>query len=168
MQNGAEMMALLPRREAKHSGKKEKGRKKLTENEAEGSDAKEQAENKVAKLTVTEAYAEVESMKRLVQEKDTVIQQLTRQLDEANKVLESQEKAKVIGEILPRSAYRMDELVGKSLEELREIRATLDRAMPPRVNSIRYGASAADVSDSELGLTVGDLSWATAQKRGAH
>jgi hypothetical protein len=125
------------------------------------------AKNKFAKMSLDQAYAEIENLRRVIADKDPVIADLARQLDEANKVLESQEKGRLIGEILPRSSFKMDELVGKSAEELQKIRATLDQAMPPKVNSVRFGVAGADLSDRERGLTVGDLSWETAQKRKA-
>jgi hypothetical protein len=130
---------------------------------AEGAGSK--ASNKIAKLSMDQVYAEIEKYKRIVGEKDSLITDLTQRLDEANKVLESQERGKLIGDILPRSSFRMDELVGKSAEELKQILSTLDMAAPPKVNSVRFGVAAADVSDRELGLTVGDMSWSTAQKR---
>jgi hypothetical protein len=123
------------------------------------------AKNKAAKISMDQAYAEIENLQRVNGEKDSLIADLTRQLDEANKVLESQEKGRLIGEILLRSSFKMDELVGKSAEELQQIRATLDQAMPPKVNSVRFGVAGADLSDRERGLTVGDLNWETAQKR---
>ena len=73
----------------------------------------------------------------------------------------------MIGEIIPRSNFKSDELWEKSTEELKSIRATLDQAMPPRVNSVRFGVHGADLSDREKGLTVGDLSVVTAAKRKA-
>jgi hypothetical protein len=118
-------------------------------------------------MSVDQAYAEIENLRRVIAEKDPLIADLTRQLDEANKVLESQEKARLIGEIMPRSNFKMDDLVGKNAEELKQIRATLNFAMPPKVNSVRFGVHGADLSDRERGLTVGDLSWETAQKRKA-
>jgi len=39
--------------------------------------------------------------------------------------------------------------------------------MPPRQNSVRFGVHDAGLSDREQGLTVGDLSYSTAQKRKA-
>jgi hypothetical protein len=48
---------------------------------------------------------------------------------------------------------------------LKNIRATLDQAMPPRLNSVRFGVRGADLSDREKGLTVGDLSIVTAARR---
>ena len=98
-------------------------------------------------------------------ERDSLIADLTKQLDEANKVLESQEKGRLIGEILPRSQFKMDHLIGKSVEDLKNINTTLHYAMPPRVNSVRFGVHGADVNDREKGLTVGDLSVVTAAKR---
>lgn len=130
-----------------------------------GSDGADGSKNKTAKMSMDQAYAEIESFKKVVGEKDSLIADLTKQLDEANKVLESQEKGKLIGEILPRSSFKMDELVGKSQEDLKNILVTLNQAMPPKVNSVRFGVHAGDVSDREAGLTVGDLSFSTAQKR---
>ncbi len=132
---------------------------------AGGSGGAEGGKNKAAKMSVDQAYAEIENYRRVVTEKDSVISDLTTHLDEANKVLESQEKGRLIGEIMPRSTFKMEELVGKSAEELKSIRATLDSAVPPRVNSVRFGVHGADLSDREKGLTVGDMSWWTAQKR---
>ena len=124
------------------------------------------AKNKTAKMSMDQAYAEIERLKQDNGNKDTMITDLTKQLDEANKVLESQEKGRLIGEILPRSSFKMDDLVGKSVEDLKNIRATLDQAMPPRVNSVRFGVHP-DLSDRERGGTVGDLSIVTAAKRKA-
>jgi hypothetical protein len=125
------------------------------------------AKNKAAKMSVDQAYAEILGLRRVVAEKDALIGDLTKQLDEANRVLESQEKGRLIGEILLRSQFKMDDLVGKSAEELQQIRGTLNYAVPPKVNSVRFGVHGADLSDREKGLTVGDLSWETAQKRKA-
>ena len=130
-----------------------------------GSAGAEVPKNKAAKMSMDQAYAEIEGLRRVVGEKDALIKDLTNLLDEANKVLESQEKGRLIGEILPRSQYKMDDLVGKTVEDLKNISATLSRAMPPRVNSVRFGVHGADVSDREKGLTVGDLSVVTAAKR---
>ncbi len=142
----------------------------MTENKNEGSNSgtispAEVSKNKAAKMTIDQAFAEIESLRRTLGEKDSLIGDLTNQLDEANKVLESQEKARLIGEILPRSQFKMDELVSKSVEDLKNINATLSHAMPPRVNSVRFGVVGADISDREKGLTVGDLSVVTAAKR---
>lgn len=142
----------------------------MTENKNEGSNSgtispAEVSKNKAAKMTIDQAFAEIESLRRTVSEKDSLIGDLTNQLDEANKVLESQEKARLIGEILPRSQFKMDELVSKSVEDLKNINATLSHAMPPRVNSVRFGVVGTDISDREKGLTVGDLSVVTAAKR---
>jgi hypothetical protein len=123
------------------------------------------AKNKTAKISMDQALAELEDYKKTVAEKDQLIADLTGQLKEANDVLEGKEKAKLIGEIMPRSTFKMDELVAKSLEELQNIRNTLDQAMPPHLNSVRIGLPGVDLTDREKGLTVGDMSFATAQKR---
>jgi hypothetical protein len=125
------------------------------------------ARNKIAKMSMDQAYAEIENYKRVVAEKDSIIVDLTKNLDELTKVLESQEKGRLIGEILPRSTFKIEDLAGKSVEDLKNIRATLDQAMPPKVNSARFGVQGADLSDREKGLAIGDLSWTTAQKRKA-
>jgi hypothetical protein len=135
------------------------------EKDAGSNSGTEGSKNKAAKMSMDQAYAEIEGLRRNVSERDSLISDLTKQLDEANKVLESQEKGRLIGEILPRSQFKMDDLVGKSVEDLKNINATLSHAMPPRVNSVRFGVVGADVSDREKGLTVGDLSVVTAAKR---
>jgi len=122
-------------------------------------------QNKAAKFSMDEAFSRIKTLENDVTEKDKLITALTGQLDEANKVLQSQEKGKLIGEILPRSSFKIDYLVSKSPEELKEIKATLGMAVPPKVNSVRFGVLGADVSDREKGLTVGDLSVVTAAKR---
>ncbi len=124
--------------------------------------------NKIAKMSMDERTARLEELETIiVPRKDALITELTQKLDEINGVVESDQKAKLIGEILARSSFKMDELVGKSVEDLQNIRATLDQAMPPKVNSVRYGVQGADLSDREKGLTVGDLSIVTAQQRKA-
>ena len=165
-----------PRRGVINSGKKEQVNEMTDKTEEIGSKSESEdsagaeadlpaAKNKAAKMSVDQAYAEILGLRRVVGEKDALISDLTKQLDEANRVLESQEKGRLIGEILLRSQFKMDDLVGKSAEELQHIRATLNYAVTPNVNSVRFGVHGADLSDRERGLTVGDLSWETAQKR---
>jgi len=121
--------------------------------------------NKTAKMSMDQVMAENVALTQKIEKMDSLITNLTNQLKEANDVLEGQEKQRLIGEILPRSTFKVDELAGKTCEELKEIRATLDMAMPPKINSTRLGVFAADLSDRERGLTVGDLSVVTAEKR---
>ena len=123
------------------------------------------SKNKVAKMSMDQAYAEIERLQKENKDQATIIQDLTKQLDEANEVLESQEKGRLIGEIMPRSNFKIADLAGKSVDDLKNIRGTLDAAMPPRVNSVRFGVHSADLSDREKGLTVGDISVVTAAKR---
>jgi hypothetical protein len=68
---------------------------------------------------------------------------------------------------LPRSSYKMDFLVNKTVDELKSIKNTLANAMPPKVNTVRFGVLGTDLSDREKVLTVGDLSVVTAAKRRA-
>ena len=69
-----------------------------------GAAAPSPIDNKVAKISVDQALAENEALKRELQGKDGTIAELTQQLKAANDVLEAQAKAKLIGEILPRSS----------------------------------------------------------------
>ena len=124
-------------------------------------------QNKTVKMSMDEALARIPSLEAEVKEKNNLIVNLTKQLDEANKILDGQEKAKLINEILPRSSYKMDFLVNKTVEELKSIKNTLANAMPPKVNSVRFGVLGTDLSDREKGLTIGDLSVVTAAKRRA-
>ena len=134
---------------------------------AAGDGAGKEPKNKTVKLTMDAVLARNTELEGELKKKDTVISDLTTQLTEANDILEGQEKARLIGEIMPRSNFKRDELEGRSAEELKSIRATLDYAMPPRQNSVRFGVHDAGLSDREQGLTVGDLSYSTAQKRKA-
>jgi len=124
-------------------------------------------QNKTVKMSMDEALARIPALEAEVKEKNKLITDLTKQLDEANKVLDGQEKAKLINEILPRSSYKMDFLINKTVDELKSIKNTLANAMPPKVNSVRFGVLGTDLSDREKGLTIGDLSVVTAAKRRA-
>jgi hypothetical protein len=124
-------------------------------------------QNKTVKMSMDEALARIPALEAEVKEKNKLITDLTKQLDEANKILDGQEKAKLINEILPRSSYKMDFLINKTVDELKSIKNTLANAMPPKVNSVRFGVLGTDLSDREKGLTVGDLSVVTAAKRRA-
>ncbi len=122
--------------------------------------------NKTVKLSMDEALARIPALEDEISEKNNLIADLTKQLEEANKVLESQERAKLINDIIPMSSYKINDLIPKSIEELKAIRLTLSAAMPPKVNSVAFGVlgkSAAE--DRSRGLTVGDLSVVTAAKR---
>ena len=130
-----------------------------------GSAGAEGTKNKTAKMSMDQAYAEIERLQKENKDQAVIIQDLTKQLDEANEVLESQEKGRLIGEIMPRSNFKIADLAGKSVDALKNIRGTLDAAMPPRVNGVRFGVHGADLSDREKGLTVGDISVVTAAKR---
>jgi hypothetical protein len=125
------------------------------------------AKNKTAKMSMDQAYAEIENYKQIVGKKDSLIADLTKQLEEANKVLSAEAKSKTISKILPRvhNSIKAEDLAVKSQEELDAMLATLDVAVPPKVNSVRFGVQGADLSDREKGLTIGDLSFSTAQKR---
>ncbi len=121
--------------------------------------------NQTAKMAQDEAFARIKILEAENKAQADTIADLTQQLTEVNKVIEDQENAKLMAYILPRSTYKMEDLVGKSNAELKEKADAVDRAIPPKVNSVRFGMMGADLSDRERGLTVGDLSIVTAQKR---
>lgn len=123
--------------------------------------------NKTAKMSTDQVRAQNVELTQKVKEKDAMIMDLTKQLKEANDVLEGQERERLIGEILPRSNFKADELAAKTVEQLNDIRTTLDQAMLPKVNSVRMGVSGLGLSDRQKGLTVGDQSYATKMRRKA-
>jgi hypothetical protein len=129
------------------------------------SNAGEKETSKLVKMSMDQAYAEIEKYKQIIPEKDAVITDLASQLEEANKILDAQVKGKLISEILPRTTLTNEQLWIKSVEELKTLRADLDVVVPPKVNSIRFGVGAANLSDKDKGLTVGDISWPTAQRK---
>jgi hypothetical protein len=135
------------------------------ENNDGGSDKTKELKNKYAKITMDEAFATIESQDQEITRLKNLNVGLTEQLDETNRVLEGQEKGKLISEILPKSQFKIGDLASRSVDDLKSIKATLDQAMPPRVNGVRYGVQTGDLSDRELGLTVGDQSVVTAAKR---
>ena len=57
--------------------------------------------NKAVKISMDEAYALLDTQKVEIENLKKLNGDLTVQLDEANKVLEGQEKAKLISEVLP-------------------------------------------------------------------
>jgi hypothetical protein len=135
-----------------------------TQSGAAAPPADDPTKNKTVKMTVDQALAENEALKQKIAGIEKLNGELALQLKAANDVLEGQAKAKLIGEILPRSAFTLDELTGKTVEELEQIRATLDAARLPTHKSAFLG-SVIDIEDREDGLTVGDLSYSTAQRR---
>lgn len=135
--------------------------------EGSGQPGADGVKNKNVKMSMDQALAELEQARRTIGEKDSLIGDLTNQLKETNDLLEAQQKSKLISEIMARSTFKMDELVNKSVDDLKTIQATLDQATLPKLNNARSGLMRTDLSDHEKGLTVGDLSFATAQKRKA-
>ena len=127
---------------------------------------KEGQDNKTAKISVDEAYATISHLEGDIAAKDRTITELTVQLDQANKVLEAQEKAKLIGDIMPKSNLKLHELVGLGLDELKAIQTTLNRAAATGYANVRKMGADNKLSDRERGLTVGDLSVVTQKQRG--
>lgn len=110
--------------------------------------------NVTAKIAYDEVLAELNALKEEKKVLQKTIKELTDQLKAANDILEGQTRAKLYGEILPRSKYTIEDLNPKSLEELQRTKITLDQAKTATFKSIRF--SSTDTDESEL--TVGDLS----------
>ena len=127
----------------------------------------EEHSNKSVKMSMDQALAELEQLRKSISEKDSLIGDLTKQLKDANEYINDERRGKKISEILSRSDFKLEDLVNKTDEELDSTRASLDHAVPPKMNSVRFGVMGADLSDREKGLTVGDLSVVTAGKRKA-
>ena len=121
-------------------------------------------QNAIVKMTMDEAFATIKMQNAAIAEKNQLIFDLTHQLSEANSVLEAQEKAEDIAWILPRSSLNQPELEALPLVEVKRIKNTLAFALPPKKNSVAFGALG-DLSDREKGLTVGDVSWERTHKR---
>jgi hypothetical protein len=135
---------------------------------AAGASAQGNVENKTAKISIDQALAENIAVKKELEARDNTIAELTKQLKAANDVLEGQTKAQLIGEILPRSSFTIEDLSARSVEELQHIRVTLDQAKLPTYKNVRFGSPyAGDEGQREDGLTVGDLSVVTEAKRKA-
>jgi hypothetical protein len=128
---------------------------------------KEGQDNKTAKISVDEAYATIDTLKLASDAKDETIIELTAQLDQANKVLEAQEKAKLISDIMTKSDYKLTEVVGLSLDELKTTQKNVTRAASIGYANVRKYGSDTKLSDRERGLTIGDCSIVTAKQRGA-
>ncbi len=118
-------------------------------------------------MSMDQALSELEQLRKSIGEKDSLIADLTNQLKDANEYINGERRGKKISEILSRSDFKLEDLVNKTDEELDSTRASLDHAVPPKMNSVRFGVMGADLSDREKGLTVGDLSVVSAQKRKA-
>ena len=139
----------------------------MDEKKDNGSDEHAEHANKSVKMSMDQALSELEQLRKSIGEKDSLIADLTNQLKDANEYINCERRGKKISEILGRSDFKLDELVNKTDEELDSTRASLDHAVPPKMNSVRFGVMGADLSDREKGLTVGDLSVVSAQKRKA-
>jgi len=127
----------------------------------------EGAKNKTVKMSMDEALAKVDQLTKALTEKDQLLGEVTGQLKEANDFISGERKAKKINFLLASTNFKMDDLVPKSDEELDSMIVTVQQAKLPHVNSARFGVQGVDLNDREKGLTVGDKSWVTAQKRKA-
>jgi hypothetical protein len=123
-------------------------------------------QNKAIKVTIDQVMAENLSLKQIVQDLDKTVKDLTSQLKAVNDVLEAQARAKLIAEIKPRSRYSDEDLTKLSLDDLTNIKVTLDNAKMPNYKNIHFGPLGIAEAKDE-GLTVGDLSVVTETKRKA-
>jgi hypothetical protein len=121
--------------------------------------------NQTAKMTMDEAFARIKELEKENKDQAAIIGDLTSHLKEANDVLEGQKKGTLISDILAKSTFKLPDLAGKSVDDLKNIKMTLDSAMLPNINSVRIGVHSAELSDREKGLTIGDLSVVTAAQR---
>ena len=121
--------------------------------------------NPNAKVNIDQIIAEKAALENRVTEMQKTIDSLTAQLQSANDVLQAQAKEKLVRDILPRSNYTVEDLAVKSIEDLQDIKFTLDQVKLPTYKNIHFGSRGAD--EKEDGLTVGDLSVVTAAKRKA-
>jgi DNA-directed RNA polymerase beta' subunit len=128
----------------------------------EGQDA---TVNKIAKISIDEAFATIDLLKTQNDAKDRTILDLTAQLDQMNGVVEAQKKAEIIKDIMVKSNYKLHEVVGLSLDELKTTQSNVNHAVSTGYASVRRGAD--KLSDRERGLTIGDCSVVTQKQRGA-
>jgi len=143
-----------------------KGEKQLSDPKG-GSDPKppETPPNTTAQLSIDQLAAEKAALEIKVSEMQKTLDELMAQLKAANDVLEAQNREKFIKDILPRSKFTVEDLNAKSLEELKEIRATLDQAVLPKYKNIHFPPVAGDQNTDRD--TVGDLSVVAEAKRKA-
>ena len=120
--------------------------------------------NKAIKVTIDQVMAENLSLKQMVQDLDKTVNDLTDQLKAVNDMLEAQARAKLIAEIKPRSRYSDEDLTKLSLDDLTNIKVTLDNAKMPNYKNIHFGPLGIAEAKDE-GLTVGDLSVVAEAKR---
>jgi len=107
-----------------------------------------------AQISIDQALTELETKKRELKVAQDTIIDLTTQLKAANDVLEAQEKAKLIGEILPRTDYTIEDLTKMSIDQLKEINGTLNRAKTGIFKNIRLGPMGTNEAQAP-NLTVG-------------
>jgi len=123
--------------------------------------------SKTLKEKMDALSAENVALKQELERTKNMLAEVTKELDEVNSVREAEEKENLISQILPLSNCKADQLAGKTSEQLKEMLANLKMAVLPKANSVRFGVMGLDISDREKGLTVGDLSVVTAEKRKA-
>ena len=114
---------------------------------------------KVAEEALRENLQLREKIRELKTERDGLAKQLTK----ANDVLEAQVRVKLEKEIRDRSHFTDGHLSNMSLDELQTTRDTLIHAKYPK-KQIKPGPLG-PVGDENEGLTVGDISIVTAQRR---
>jgi len=116
-----------------------------------------------AEKVTEEALRENTQLRAIIRELKNEREGLAKQLTKANDVLEAQVRARLEKEIRERSHFTDTHLAHMSLDELQTTRDTLTHAKYPK-KSIRPGPMG-PVGDENEGLTVGDLSVVTAERR---
>jgi predicted nuclease with TOPRIM domain len=114
------------------------------------------ASNPTVDTELKSTRLELEELRELVSTQKEKIDSLTRQLEEANQVLERDLKTDLMRRIKGKSNYQDADLEDIPIEQLQQIDATLSMgklAAPATYKSIRSGAASATGSR----LTVGNL-----------
>lgn len=86
-------------------------------------------------INVSMVLAENQMLKDVVVEKDAIIVELTKKLDQATDLIEQDTKARLIADIKGKTVVPDRYLVGKSVEELDKMKEILDTAVVPAFKS---------------------------------
>jgi hypothetical protein len=143
----------------------EEQQKCVPANQTSNSESDSKVANTSVKLSMNEAYSKIVQLEGQVEEKDKLISSLTQHLDEANAILNSQRRSEQIKRISDKCNCPIEILKTKTDNELDIMEESLSYVVPWKLNSVRFGALGVGDKDSDMGLTVGDLSVVTAAKR---
>ena len=82
-------------------------------------------------VNVALVLAENDMLKKTVEAKDTLIQNLTKQLQQATDLIEKDTKSRLIADIKPKTAMPGEYLSKMSVDKLTEMKKYPDTAVPP-------------------------------------